>query len=448
VQRDEQTIRTKADELRQRIDARAVRIAIVGQGSVGLPLGAAFVDAGFDVLGFDVDAAKLARLERGENTLHHLAEGHVSGMLATGRYHVTADPERLSACEVAIVCVPTPLSPSREPDLACVVDAGRKLAAHLKPGALVVLESTTYPGTTRRVLGDLFRARSLEPSRDVFLAYSPEREDPGRNVRTASIPKIVGGTCAHSGDLAERLYAHAVLRVHRVSSAEVAESAKLLENVFRAVNIALVNELKVALDAMEIDVWEVIDAAATKPFGFMKFTPGPGMGGHCIPIDPFYLSWIAKKSGVETRFIELAGEISREMPHWVVERTRTALASVGKDVARARILILGLAYKPDVDIVTESPSIRLIEIFEALGAEASYSDPLVPRCPKLEGHEIGERSSVALDASRIESFDAVVVSTNHSAFDWDLIAAHAALVVDTRNALDSRLHGTPRYFKA
>lgn len=437
-----------SSEFARRIGARQVRIAIVGLGSVGLPLGAAFVEAGFDVLGFDVDVAKLARLERGENPLHHLALGHVRNMIATGRFHVTSDPERLRGCEVAIVCVPTPLSPDREPDLACVVDAGRVLAAHLNPGALVVLESTTYPGTTRLVLGDLFRARSLEPAVDVFLAYSPEREDPGRNARTASIPKIVGGTCARSGDLAERLYAQAVVHVHRVSSAEVAESAKLLENVFRAVNIALVNELKVALDAMQIDVWEVIDAAATKPFGFMKFTPGPGLGGHCIPIDPFYLSWIAKKSGVETRFIELAGEISREMPHWVVERTRTALASVAKDIVGAKILILGLAYKPDVDIVTESPSIRLIEIFEALGASAAYSDPLVPICPKLEGHEIGDRASIALDADVLASFDAVVVSTNHSAFDWDSIAAHARIVVDTRNALASRLQGEARYFKA
>jgi UDP-N-acetyl-D-glucosamine dehydrogenase len=447
-------------ELFERIRSRDLDIAVIGLGSVGLPLANAFVDAGFRVLGLDVDAEKLARIERGENTRHHFAPGFTAHMAASGRFHATADAERVRGVDVAIVCVPTPLSPlregregrggreEREPDLTDVIASCRTLAAQLPRGALVVLESTTYPGTTRNVVGEVFRERGFRVGEDLFLAYSPEREDPGRDIPTRSIPKLVGGTCERSGALAEALYSAAIERVLRVSSAEVAEAAKLLENVFRAVNIALVNELKVALDAMHIDVWETIEAAATKPYGFMKFTPGPGLGGHCLPIDPFYLSWIARQNGVETRLIELAGEISRAMPGYVVERTRAALASVGKPIEGARILILGLAYKPDVDVVTESPSIRLIELLEELGASAHYSDPHVPIAPKLDGHDVGDKRSLALDPATIASFDAVIVSTNHSAFDYDALAAHAQLVVDTRNALDSRLRGRASYFKA
>ena len=434
--------------LEARIAARTARVVVVGLGSVGLPLVKAFVDAGFGVLGYDVDAAKVARLARGENTLHHLPAGHVSSLVDQGRFHVTCDPERLSEADVAIVCVPTPLSEDREPDLSCVIAAGTQLAAHLRPGTMVVLESTTWPGTTRQVLGPLFAQRGLEPGRDVLLAFSPEREDPGRNVATRDLPKLVGGTCATSGRLAEQLYRTAVTTVHPVASAEIAESAKLLENVFRAVNIALVNELKIALDALGIDVWDVIDAASTKPFGFMRFTPGPGLGGHCLPIDPFYLSWIARRHGAATRLVELSGEISRAMPQYVVDRTVEALASVGKDVSGARVLVLGLAYKPDVDIVTESPSIRLIELFESLGAHGEYSDPHVPVAPVVGDHDIGPRRSIPLDRGVIGAFDVVLVATDHRAFDWDAIAAEAALVVDTRNALASRLGGRPHYRKA
>jgi UDP-N-acetyl-D-glucosamine dehydrogenase len=438
----------RATDLERRIDARSAQLAIVGLGSVGLPLAKAFVDAGFDVIGYDIDAERTARLERGENTLHHLPANHVAELVATRRFHPTSDPERLSHAEIAIICVPTPLAANREPDLTCVIDAGRKLAAHLPKGALVVLESTTWPGTTRNVIGDLFREHGHVPCEDVFLAFSPEREDPGRNIPTSEMPKLVGGTCARSSALAEQLYSAAIKRVQRVSSAEVAEAAKLLENVFRAVNIALVNELKIALEAMHIDVWEVIEAASTKPFGFMRFTPGPGLGGHCLPIDPFYLSWVAREHGAETRLVELAGEISRAMPQYVVDRTEKALASVGKDVAGARILVLGLAYKPDVDIVTESPSIRVIELLEAQGATADYSDPHVPIAPRVPGHDIGRRKSVPLEARTVANYDAILVATDHRAFDWDLIARNAELVIDTRNALASRLSGKPHYFKA
>lgn len=437
-----------ADGLAARIAARRARVVVVGLGSVGLPISRAFVDAGFGCLGYDVDADKVARLARGDNTLHHLPAGHVAELLATRRFDVTADPVRLSEADVAVICVPTPLRDDREPDLSCVIAAGAALAAHVKPGTLVVLESTTWPGTTRDVLGALFRERGLQPGRDVWLAFSPEREDPGRGTSAREIAKLVGGTCPDSARLAEALYSSAVERVHRVASAEVAEAAKLLENVFRAVNIALVNELKVAFEALGIDVWDVIDAAATKPFGFMRFTPGPGLGGHCLPIDPFYLTWIARRHGVETRLVELAGEISRAMPDHVVARTRAALAAAGTPVSGARVLVLGLAYKPEVDIVTESPSIRLIEILESLGAHCSYSDPYVPVAPRVPGHDLGERRSVALDGPTLASFDVVLVATDHRAFDWDLVAAHARCVVDTRNALASRLAGRPHYHKA
>jgi len=434
--------------LERRIEARTAKLAIVGLGSVGLPLAKAFVEAGFDVLGYDVDALKTAQLERGLNTLHHLAAGFARDLVASGRFHATTDPERLTDVDIAIVCVPTPLDSERKPDLSCIVDSSVVLAAHMKRHTLVVLESTTWPGTTRRVVGDAFRARGFTPGVDVFLAFSPEREDPGRNLPTAALPKLVGGTCVRSKSLATSLYAQAIEVVVPVSSAEVAEAAKLLENVFRAVNIALVNELKVAFQALGIDVWEVIDAASTKPFGFMRFTPGPGLGGHCLPIDPFYLSWIAREHGAATRLVELAGEISRDMPRLVVERASLALTERGTAVRDAQILILGLAYKPEVDIVTESPSIRLIELFEEAGAFCTYSDPYVPIAPLLAGHAIGRRESLALSDERIAAFDLVLVATDHKAFDWDAIARSARLVVDTRNALATRLEGQPHYVKA
>ncbi len=437
------------NDLESKIDAKSARIAIVGLGSVGLPLSRAFADAGYRVLGFDRDRAKLARIERGENTLHHLPAGLVERLHASGRFHVTGDAERLREADVAIVCVPTPLSPAREPDLECVVSAARSLAAHVRRGTLVVLESTTFPGTTRAVMGGVFREHGLEPGTDVFLAYSPEREDPGRrDATTATTAKLVGGTCARSSELALRLYASAIRDVHRVSSAEVAESAKLLENVFRAANIALVNEFKVAMDALGLDVWEVIDAAATKPFGFMRFSPGPGLGGHCIPIDPYYLTWAARRAGAATPFIELAGEVNRRMPERVVERTRDALSSRGVALAEAKILVLGLAYKAEVDTITESPAVELVRLFAGAGARVEYSDPLVPVPPPTADPCVRSLRSVALDAETVARFDAVVVATDHAAIDYELVAAQARLVVDTRNALASRMSGGARYVKA
>lgn len=438
-----------AQALLERIRARRARVGVVGLGSVGLPLSRAFVDAGFDVLGFERDGAKLARLARGEDVLLHLGAGFTRRLLDSGRFTPTGDFERESELDVALISVPTPLSPTNEPDLADVRAAAETLARHLRPGALVVLESTTYPGTTRGVLGACFAARGLELGRDVFLAYSPERENPGPDAPpTRAIDKLVGGTCPASVELAHALYAQAIERVHRVASAEVAEAAKLFENVFRAVNIALVNELKVALEPMGLDVWDVIDAAGTKPFGFMRFTPGPGMGGHCIPIDPWYLAWIARQHGARTEFVELAGEVNRRIPRWVVDRLERALAERGVKLSGARVLVLGLAFKPDVDIVTESPSLRLIEALVERGARTEWSDPHVAVAPASAGTTVAGTRSVALDAETLARFDAVLVSTDHAAFDWELVARHARLVVDTRDALGDRLAGAAKYVRA
>jgi len=425
------------NRLEPAIDDRSATVAIVGLGSVGLPLAATFVRAGFRVLGLDIDAERVAAVTRGERILHHFPETLVPDAVATGRFEATTDEERLVEADAALICVPTPISAAREPDLACVRAAASALARNVRPGTLVVLESTTYPGTTRDVVGGIF----AEVGREVLLAYSPEREDPGRrDWTTRTIPKLVGGTCERSGELVERLYSAAFESVHRVARAEVAEAAKLFENVFRAVNIALVNEVKLAFEPLGLDVWEVLDAAATKPFGFMKFAPGPGLGGHCIPVDPFYLSWVARNAGEPTRFVELAGEINASLPRRVVERTAQALAQRERALAGARVLVLGLAYKAGVDLVYESPSLRLIELLREAGAEVLWSDPLVATWN-------GE-GSTTLDAETLAGFDAVVLATDQPGFDHDLIAAHARLVVDTRNALASRLAGSADYVKA
>ena len=435
--------------LLQKIHSRRAVVGIVGLGYVGLPLASAFVEAGFPVLGFDTDPEKIEKLARGEQYLHHLGDEMTRRMRDSGRFAATSDFGRLGEADAILICVPTPLGEHKEPDLSFIERSGEAIARTLRAGQLVVLESTTYPGTTRDFLGPILERGGLVRGKDFLLAFSPEREDPGRkDFGTKTIPKLVGGTCEASGEAAHALYAAAVERAIRVGSAEVAEAAKLLENIFRSINIALVNELKVILDAMHIDVWEVIDAASTKPFGFMRFTPGPGLGGHCIPIDPFYLTWVARRAGHSTRFIELAGEINTRMPHYVVEKTMLALNQAGKAVRGSRILILGLAYKPDVDDVRESPAIELIELFEELGAAVRYADPHVPVPPKMREHDLGHHTAIELSAANLEGFDAVVVATDHKRFDWDLIARHARLVVDTRNALASRMQGRPNYFKA
>jgi UDP-N-acetyl-D-glucosamine dehydrogenase len=425
--------------LLEKIADRTAVVGVIGLGYVGLPLLRAFHEAGFAVLGFDVDPAKIDALARGENYLKHLGTEFVREMAASPRFDATTDRLRLGEADAVISCVPTPLGKHLEPDLTYVERSAADVAMTLRRGQLVVLESSTYPRTTRDVmLPSLQKAgqkRGLELGRDYFVAYSPEREDPGRKDHsTQTIPKLVGGVDPASGDVAVALYRQAIKEVIPVSTAEVAEAAKLLENIYRAVNIALVNEMKIVLTAMGIDVWEVIEAAKTKPFGFQAFYPGPGLGGHCIPIDPYYLTWKAREVDLPTRFIELAGEVNRQMPEYVVQRTTLALNERGKAVRGSRVLVLGLAYKPDVDDVRESPSFELIEKLIALGAEVDYNDPHVAATHRMRHHDL-RMASVPLSPERLNGYDCVLVATNHAAYDWQQVADHARLVVDTRGAL-------------
>ncbi|MDX9912631.1 MAG: nucleotide sugar dehydrogenase [Phycisphaerales bacterium] len=427
--------------LAQRIERREALVGIIGMGYVGLPLARALHDGGLPVLGFDIDPAKVAMLARGESYLRHLGGDFVQAMLPSGRFSATTDFNRLDEPDVIIVCVPTPLGRHQEPDLSYVVNSGRDIGARVRPGQLAILESTTYPGTTRGEFLDAILSaarehdRHVTPGRDLFVAFSPEREDPGRRSHsTSTIPKLVGGLDPASTRLAAMVYRAGVSQVVEVSSAEVAESAKLLENIFRAVNIALVNELKVILTEMGVDVWEVVEAASTKPFGFMPFFPGPGLGGHCIPIDPFYLTWKAREIGRPTKFIELAGEVNTSMPAYVVDRLAGALNERGRPVRGSRVLVLGLAYKADIDDTRESPSFELIERLRRLGAEVDYSDPHIPKTVPVRKHDL-QMASVTLTPESLAAYDAVLVSTAHTAFDWALVARHARLVVDTRNAL-------------
>jgi UDP-N-acetyl-D-glucosamine dehydrogenase len=425
-------------QLKSKIESNAAVVGVIGLGYVGLPLLATFHRAGFRVVGFDVDQKKIDALHRGESYLKHLGADLVSNLKrgdGAKRFDATADFARLAECDAIISCVPTPLGHHLEPDLSYVEATADDIARTLRKGQLVVLESTTYPRTTREIMLPRFEARDLTCGVDFFLAYSPEREDPGRkDHNTQSIPKLVGGIDAISGELAVALYRKAIKQVIPVSSAEVAEAAKLLENIYRAVNIALVNEMKMVLDAMGIDVWEVIRAASTKPFGFQAFYPGPGLGGHCIPIDPFYLTWKAREVGLPTRFIELAGEVNRAMPDYVVQRTTLAMNNHGKAMKGSKILVLGLAYKPDVDDVRESPSFEIIEKLEHLRAEVDYHDPHVPATHKMRHYDL-QMKSIDLSPATLKRYDCVVVATHHSAYDWQMIADNAKLIVDTRNAL-------------
>ena len=432
-----------ANALMERIDTRTATVAIVGLGYVGLPLARAVHDAGFNVLGFDVDDTKVDMLQRGENYLQHLGADLTQTLADSDRFEPTSDASRLSEGDIVVLCVPTPLGKHREPDLSYVLDSTRLVAQSSRPGQLVVLESTTYPRTTRDEMMPILEDAGRTCGDDLFLAYSPEREDPGREgMTTARIPKIVGGIDDVSGDLAEAFYCSCIASIHRVRTAEIAEAAKLLENIYRAVNIAMVNELKMLLTDMDIDVWEVIDAAKTKPFGFQAFYPGPGLGGHCIPIDPFYLTWKAREYGRVTRFIELAGEVNTMMPHYVIERVIEALNNAGKSLRDANVLVIGVAYKPNVDDVRESPSAELVEQLRDRGANVKYHDPHVPTMPRMRKYNLG-LSSVELTAERLAATDCVLIATDHDAVDWNIIADHAPLVVDTRNAMESKRPDAP-----
>ena len=420
--------------LRERLESRTATVGVVGLGYVGLPLVRALHEAAFRVIGYDADATKIEKLARGESYLRHLGDD-LARTLASERFEPTADAGRLAGADAILLCVPTPLGPHREPDLSFVLDSTRMIARVLRPGQLVVLESTTYPGTTRDEMLPILAETGLRVGEDFFLAYSPEREDPGHvDHSVGAVPKLVGGVDDVSTDLAVALYEHLAGSVHRVSSAEVAEAAKLLENIYRAVNIALVNELKVLLAEMKIDVWEVIAAASTKPFGFQPFYPGPGLGGHCIPIDPFYLNWKAKALGRTTKFIELAGEINAQMPAYVVARVAASLNERGRALKGAKILLMGIAYKPDIDDIRESPAAEIIEMLWASGAVVAYHDPHVPRFPRMRDHAI-DLASVPLRAETVRDHDCVLIVTDHAAVDYELLGREAALIVDTRNAM-------------
>lgn len=416
-------------------DHGKARVGVIGLGYVGLPLLRAFWNAGLPVMGFDIDPRKIELLQQGKSYLKHLGEDLVSPMLEGGRFDVTCDFERLGEPDAVIVCVPTPLGKHLEPDLSYVENTSDAIARTLRKGQLIVLESTTYPRTTREIMLPRFEAKGMKCGEDFYLAYSPEREDPGRkDHNTRTIPKLVGGIDKLSGELALALYRRAVEKVIPVSTAEVAEAAKLLENIYRAVNIALVNEMKLVLTEMGIDVWEVIEAASTKPFGFQAFYPGPGLGGHCIPIDPFYLTWKAREVGLPTKFIELAGQVNHAMPDYVVQRVTLALNNAGKAVKGAKVLVMGLAYKPNVDDVRESPSFELIEKLEALGAEVDYNDPHVPATHRMRRYDL-QMTSVDLSPKMLAGYDCVLIATNHKVYDWQMVADHARLIVDTRNAM-------------
>lgn len=425
----------RAAQLAAAITQKTARVGVIGLGYVGLPLVRVFVTAGYRALGFDVDPAKISRLAAGESYISHISGDWIARCVAAGRFEPTADMRRLAEADALLICVPTPLSDSRDPDLTYVENTGRQIAAALRPGQLIVLESSTYPGTTRDVLLPILESSGLTAGHDFYLAYSPEREDPGNEKFAAQlIPKVVGGIDAVSADLAQALYRQAVVEVVPVSSCEVAEACKILENTYRAVNIALVNELKILYDRMGIDVWEVIEAAATKPFGFQPFYPGPGLGGHCIPIDPFYLSWVARKHGLPTRFIELAGEINTRMPNYVIDRLTAALNDRGQAVKGSKICLLGVAYKKDVDDPRESPSFVLMELLLARGAVLSYNDPHIPQLPAMRHHRLPPLSSVPLSDEFLASQDCVVIATNHSCYNYEQIVRHAPLIIDTRNA--------------
>ena len=428
---------TTSAELQAKIENKTATIGIVGMGYVGLPLAVAVFDAGFPVIGFDVDEKKIEHLNNGTPYLEHLGSNFAQDFVDSERFSGTTDAAELANADIISLCVPTPLGPHNEPDLTYVLDSTREVAKILRRGQLVVLESTTYPGTTRDEMLPILEESGLKHGEDFFLAYSPEREDPGRKSETTqSIPKLVGGIDALGGSIAHAFYSEVVDNAHLVSSAEVAESAKLLENIYRAVNIALVNEMKLILDKLGIDIWEVVDAAATKPFGFQPFYPGPGLGGHCIPIDPFYLTWKAQEAGMPTRFIELAGEINQRMPEIVVDRVASALNEDGKPLKDAKVLVVGIAYKPDVDDVRETPAAAIIEDLHSRGANVEYHDPHVAEFPEMRKHDI-DLVSVPLTSDSVGNYDAVLIVTNHALINWDLIAMNAQLVIDTRNALSN-----------
>lgn len=435
--------------LLDKIESKTARVGVIGLGYVGLPLIDAYIKAGFCAIGFDVDQKKIDSLNGGSSYIGHIGDEVVGGWLEKKAFEATADMTRLKEADVILICVPTPLTDSRDPDLSYVISTTETIAKSLRAGHLVILESTTYPGTTRDVMLPILLESGLKTGEEFFLAYSPEREDPGNPDFTAgTIPKVVGGSDESSTRLAAAFYGKAIKQVIPVESCEVAEACKILENTYRSVNIAMVNELKVLFQRLGIDIWRVIEAAKTKPFGFQPFYPGPGLGGHCIPIDPFYLSWVARKHEMPTRFIELAGEVNSSMPQFVVDRIAESLNSHKKPIRGSRIGIIGLAYKKDIDDHRESPSFKIMELLIQRGAEVSYCDPHVPTVPKMRHYDFPPLSTEQPTTEYWHSLDCALIATDHTLFDWAEIVNYSKLVVDTRNATKSVAENRDRIWQA
>ncbi|MEX0280717.1 MAG: nucleotide sugar dehydrogenase [Arenibacterium sp.] len=419
----------------------SARIGVIGLGYVGLPLAVTCAKRGLGVIGFDIDPEKITRLNRGQSYIDAVSDSDVTSLQNDKRVEWTTDFTRIAETDVIVICVPTPLSKTRDPDLSFVENTARTIMRHLQPGMLVVLESTTFPGTTTEILKPVLEQSGLRAGQDFFLGFSPEREDPGNAVyRTATIPKIVAGDGKDAARAVVAFYGIAVDKVIPVSTTDTAEAIKITENIFRAVNIALVNELKTVFDAMGIDIWEVIDGAATKPFGFMPFYPGPGLGGHCIPIDPFYLTWKAREYGLSTRFIELAGQVNADMPAYVINRLRDVVdRTTGKGLSRSRILIVGIAYKKNVPDMRESPAVKLLDMLAAQGVEVSYLDPLVPSIPPMRDYpHLLNRAAIQPEEIAHAGFDAILIATDHDAIDYDALIALDIPVIDTRNVIARR----------
>ncbi len=429
-------------KLLEKIENKSAVVGIVGLGYVGLPLALEFASKGFSVIGFDVDKKKIPVLNAGGSYIKHIPASRIKAAVDSKKFVVTSDFSELPKADAIIMCVPTPLDEHREPDMSYIKNSAESISEYFRKGQLVVLESSTYPGTTEEVILPLLAEPKSQKGRsgwkvgtDFFLAFSPEREDPNNpDFNTSTIPKVVGGVTTNCLAVSLALYNQVIVKTVPVSSTRMAEATKLLENIYRSVNIALVNELKMVFDRMGLDIWEVIEAAKTKPFGFTAFYPGPGLGGHCIPIDPFYLTWKAREFEVSTKFIELAGEINTQQPYYVVQRTMEHLSSHGKALHGARILILGAAYKKDIDDLRESPTLKLIEIFRGKGAKVDYNDPFIPKLPHTRKYKF-DMKSIPLTAKNLARYDAVVISTNHSSYDYAYILKHVNLIIDTRNAL-------------
>jgi len=435
-------------DLEKKIASKKVVVGVLGLGYVGLPLAREFALSGVKVLGFDIDDRKVKILNSGRSIIKNVPNEVVRKMLKSGNFTATSDMSQIRKADAVLICVPTPLTENREPDMQYVEGSCRTIAKYLRKGHLISLESTTYPGTTRELMKPILEETGLKAGKDFYLAFSPEREDPGnKQYSTRTIPKVVGGVTPKCRQLAYQLYSLAIQKMVPVSSVEAAEATKILENVYRCINIAMVNELKMVFDRMGIDIWEVIRAASTKPFGYHPFYPGPGLGGHCIPIDPFYLTWKARQYGMATRFIELAGEINTGMPHYVVHKVMEALNERKKSLKGSKVLVLGLAYKPDIDDVRESPSLELIELLKERGAKVDYNDPYIPKTHKMREYDL-KMTSRPLSAAMLRGYDCVLISTNHSTYDYGWIVRHSKLVVDTRNATAGVKGGRRKIVKA